>query len=255
MPQGSVLGPLLFLLYINDIFSSSKILSFILFADDTNIFFHHHNLTELSLIVNHELSLVSTWLKVNKLTLHPDKTKFILFHPSRKKLDLNDLNINIDHNSIARVQSTKFLGIIIHENFSWQPHIKAICSKIAKSIGIITKSRPYFHTSTLSLLYKSLILPYLQYCTIIWGSAYESHLNPLLLLQKKALRIITHSPPRSHSRPLFKLQQTLNIYEIYKYQVCCFIYSHLNNLLPTPLYTFFSLNSSCHSYGTKKKER
>ena len=78
-PQGSVLGPLLFLIYINDIFSCSNYLSFILFADDTNIFFQHKNISELTKIVNHELSFVATWFKANKLTLHPDKTKFILF--------------------------------------------------------------------------------------------------------------------------------------------------------------------------------
>ena len=74
-----MLGPLLFLIYINDIFSCSNYLSFILFADDTNIFFQHKNISELTKIVNHELSFVATWFKANKLTLHPDKTKFILF--------------------------------------------------------------------------------------------------------------------------------------------------------------------------------
>ena len=152
VPQGSVLGPLLFLIYINDIFSCSNYLSFILFADDTNIFFQHKNISELTKIVNHELSFVATWFKANKLTLHPDKTKFILFHPARKKINLDDLSINIDKNSINRVEHTKFLGVIIHQNLSWQAHIKAISSKIAKSTGIITKSRQFFLSNTLCTL-------------------------------------------------------------------------------------------------------
>ena len=81
----SVLGPLLFLICMNDIFSCSNYLSFILFADNTIIFFQHKNISELTKIVNHELSFVATWFKANKLILHPDKTKFILFHPARKK--------------------------------------------------------------------------------------------------------------------------------------------------------------------------
>ena len=105
VPQGSVLGPLLFLIYINDIFSCSNYLSFILFADDTNIFFQHKNISELTKIVNHELSFVATWFKANKLTLHPDKTKFILFHPARKKINLVGLSISIDKNSINRLNT------------------------------------------------------------------------------------------------------------------------------------------------------
>ena len=113
--------------------------------------------------MNHELSFVATWFKANKLTLHPDKTKFILFHPARKKINLDDLSININKNSINRVEHTKFFGAIIHQKLSWQAHIKAISSKIAKSTGIIIKSRQFFLSNTLYTLYTSLILPYLQY--------------------------------------------------------------------------------------------
>ena len=199
VPQCSVLGSLLFFIYINDVFSCSNYLSFILFADDTNIFFQHKNISELTKIVNHELSFVATWFKANKLTVHPDKTKFILFNPARKKINLDGLSINIDKNSINRVEHTKFLGVIVHQNLSWQAHIKAISSKIAKSTGIIIKSRQFFLSNTLCTLYNSLILPYLQYCSIIWASTYSSHLQPFFHLQKKALRIIAHSPPRAHT--------------------------------------------------------
>ena len=137
---------LLFLIYINDIFSCSNYLSFILFADDTNIFFQHKNISELTKIVNHELSFVASWFKANKLTLHP----------ARKKINLDGLSINIDKNSINRVEHTKFLGVIIHQNLSWQAHIKAISSKIAKSSGIIIKSRQFFLSNTLCTLYNSI---------------------------------------------------------------------------------------------------
>lgn len=97
VPQGSVLGPSLFLLYINDPFLSSNYLSFILFADDTNIFLRHKDLATLARIVNQELSHVSSWVNANKLTVHPDKSKFIIFYPRSKQISPSELNILINN--------------------------------------------------------------------------------------------------------------------------------------------------------------
>ena len=99
-----------------------------------------------------------------------------------------------------------------------------------------------------------LILPYLQYCSIIWASTYSSHLQPLFRLQKKALRIITHSPPRAHTYSLFNKFKILNIFNIYKYQVSCFVFLHMQKLLPSPLSSLFVLNSDCHQYLTRQKD-
>ena len=129
--QGSVLGPLLFLLHINNLFLSSNYLSFILFADDTNIFLRHKDLATLIRMINQELSHVSSWFNANKLTVHPDKSKFIIFHPRRKQINPSELNILINNTPMAQVREHKFLGIIIHENFSWKPHITSICDKVA----------------------------------------------------------------------------------------------------------------------------
>ena len=99
----------------------------------------------------------------------------------------------------------------------------------------------------------SFILPYLQYCSIIWASTYSSHLQPLFRFQKKAIRIITHSPPRSHTYPLFNRLKILNIFNIYKHQLSCFIFLHIQKLLPSPLSSLFWFNSDCHQYFTDKK--
>ena len=195
---------------VNKVFSWSKHLSSIIFADDTNIFFQHKNICDLAESVNRELSLAVSWVKANKLTFHPDKTKFISFHPPRKKINLDNISISIDGNKTKRVECTQFLGVIIPENLSWQLHIKAISSKVAKSIGITIKSRQLFLTNTLPTLYSSLVLPYLQCCCIVWASTYSSHLQPLFRLQKKALRIITHLPPRAHTLPLFTTHRILS---------------------------------------------
>ena len=130
-------------IYINDLFYSSKYRSFILFADDTNIFFRHKDISTLINTVNNELCRVSSWFNSNKLTLHPDKTKFILFHPTRKKINLDDIHININGVPLSRVENTKFLEVIMHQNLSWKPHINAIKEKTSKVIGVLWKSRHY----------------------------------------------------------------------------------------------------------------
>ena len=119
-------------------------------------------------------------------------------------MDLTNYKIKINTTTISRVQSAKFLGVIIDQNLSWKPHIEMICSKTSKVIGLICKARQYLHSNTLKTLYNSLFLPYVNYCNLIWASTYNPHINPLLLLQKKAIRIITFSPPRTHTKPMFQ---------------------------------------------------
>merc|ERR1712035_191640 len=138
VPQGSILRPLLFLIYINDLSNVSNKLSKILFTDDTSLFFSHRNPNVIAKVVNEELDKISRWFKINKLSLNIKKTNFILFSNNHKKLDEN-LTVLIDNVSITNVDSTRFLGVLIDKNLSWEPHISLISSKIAKTIGIIGK--------------------------------------------------------------------------------------------------------------------
>ena len=236
--------PFIISLYINinDLFLSSNYLSFILFADDTNIFLRDKD-AALARMANQELSHVSSWFNANKLTVHPDKSKFIILHPRRKQINPSELNgILINNIPIVRVQEHKYLGIIIHENLSWKPHITSICYKVAKVIGILSKSRRYLPSVSLKTLYNSLFLPYTNYCNLIWASTYASYLEPLYLLQKKAIRIITFSPPRTFSKPLFCKLNILSLHSLYKFHVSCFVFSHFNRLLPASLSSLLHFN-------------
>ena len=200
VPQGSILGPLLFLIYINDFCKSSSVLSFILFADDSNIFFSHKDPRHLLATINHELKQVSEWIKANKLSLNLQKTNYMLFS---NIIDELPGNIIFENTNIKRVSITKFLGVTIDKNLSWKEHVDHICKIISRNIGIINKVKYYFPTHILLNLYSTLILPHLNYGIVAWGNCADCLLNRILLLQKKAMRIICHADFRSHTDALF----------------------------------------------------
>ena len=128
VPQGSVLGPLLFILYINDIVNCSHLLSPLLFADDTNLFYSNHNIDNLRITVDCELSKLSSWFSANRLSLNIAKTNYILF--GNKPIPTN-FKISIDNQPILRAYTVKFLGVIVDSRLSWNAHVDYICSKIA----------------------------------------------------------------------------------------------------------------------------
>ena len=136
VPQGLILGPLLLLLYINDIYHATDLGEFILFADDTNLFYSHDNASSLTNLINSELSMLSEWFQANKLSVNISKTNYIIFKPRQKK-QIFDLNLKINNKEINRVNEVCFLGVILDENLSWKAHISHIAHKISKSIGII----------------------------------------------------------------------------------------------------------------------
>ena len=172
VPQGSILGPLLFLIYVNDLKKASTILDPIMFADDTNLFYSHSNIKTLFKTVNEELQKLSSWFQANRLSLNIIKTKYTFFH----RLSQNDNiplvlpGLSINGTDIKRESSIKFLGVLLDENLTWKNHIHAIENKISKNIGILFKAKFILNQKCLKSIYFSFIHCYLNYANIAWAS-------------------------------------------------------------------------------------
>ena len=238
VPQGSILGPKLFILYINDICKVSNILNFVVFADDTNIFCAGENLQQLLEVVSVELGKLKLWFDLNKLSLNLKKTKFMIF--GNKNIPLNTLvELKINNVKLERVYENLFLGVIIDHQFSWKPHIKHVRSKVARSVGVLGKAKEVLNQRSLLTLYHTLIVPYLTYCVEVWGNNYVSNLNPLVTIQKRAIRIVHKVGFYEHTNDLFLRSNTLKFMDLVEFKTALLMYKVRNKSLPCNILAMF----------------
>ncbi len=224
------MGPILFILYINDICNVSNILKLILFADDTNLFRTGPDLNTLCNELTCELKKLYTWFNVNKLSLNISKTKFMVF--SNKTVNAD---IKICINEIESVVHTKFLGILIDNRVTWKPHIAYLKGKLSKSLAVLYRCSRLINQTSLRSIYCSLFLSQLTYCCEVWGTTYKSNLNCLKVLQKKAVRVICNEDRLSKSTPLFLKLNLLKFEDIVNVKCCLVTYLAQHLDLPSNL--------------------
>ena len=196
VPQGSILGPLLFLIYINDLPNCLKFTNPCLYADDTQIFSSSFDSGVLGNNINSDLKNLSDWLTVNKLQFHPLKTKFMVvvstYNLNTKSRESSNV-ISIDNNLVSRVPSNKYLGVLLDEKLTFQTHIDYICKKACAGIGTLRRIKPFVPLCTLVTLYRSLIEPYFDYCSPLWDTCGKQLKDKLQQIQNCAGRVITGS--------------------------------------------------------------
>ena len=251
VPQGSVLGPLLFLIYINDLHSCLKHSEATHFADDTNLIQIGKFIESLSLTMAYDLSCLSTWLSASKIALNAAKTEIIVF---RNRLrPIGEINIIFDGHKLNPSSSIKYLGVFLDEHLNWNKHISDLCCKLRRANGALSKIRHYVPTNILLSVFHAIFNSHMRYACQLWAQSETVSTRRVLILQKCALRIISFSPPRSPSAPLFKRFEILTIFDLVKTLNILFVHQHLNFQLPPDLCNTIHFNKIDHSYPTRSQ--
>ena len=250
VPQGSVLGPLLFLIYINDLHNAIKYSTTLHFADDTNLLAVNESLKKLQKQVNLDLRFLCNWLKANKISLNASKTELVIFRHPNKPINY-DLKIKINGKKLIPSSFIKYLGILIDCHLNWQIHSNDLATKLSRAIGMLSKIRHYVKFATLRMIYYGIFSSLLFYGSQIWGQSNSQSINKLQILQNKALRILTFNPPRTSAGPLFKECKILKLADNVKLQNFLFAYDNLKNTLPSALKDSLNTVDNVHRHETR----
>ena len=244
VPQGSTLGPLLFLLYINDFRLCLTDASSGHFADDTFIIYNSKKLKTIETVINFELKQVIKWLRLNKLSLNAGKTELIFFHSSSKKIDLSNVFINFNGIRLNPVDFVKYLGMFIDKYLNWNQHIHELRKKLSQANGILSKLRYNSPIEVCIQVYYALFYSNLIYGCNAWGLTSDENIQAIEILQRKCVRILTFAPFNSHvSNQTFIDLKLLKVRDVIKFFQLKLIYDFQCTTLPTDLMHLFQLSS------------
>ena len=248
VPQGTILGPLLLLLYINDLPNCLTNCKSRMYADDTHLTYASSNLENVQFCLNEDLANVFDWLQANKLTLNMTKTEFMLIG-SRQRLDTLTTSPTIRMNStqVSNVRATKSLGVMIDDKLDWHNHIEKLTKKIASGIGALKRIRHLIPASTLHLIYQALIKPHFDYCDIVWSNCGKTLRDKLQKLQNRAARVLTFSNYDADTTELLEFLGWKNLARQQEIHKATMMFRCLHGLAPEYLCSKFTWRDSAYN--------
>ena len=249
VPQGSVLGLLLFLLYINDLHKAIIYSKVYHSADDTNLLNISNNPKTLQNQINTDLKMLYKWLLANKISLNCAKTESIIFHKPGQKPTF-DFKIKMNGHRVRPSDFIKYLGIYLDSTLSGRFHCDILTKKLKRANGMLCKIRHYVPDTELRSIYYAIFSSHMVYGSQIWGQSITTHNEKIFKLQNKALRIISFSDFRAEANPIYRSKHILKLDDQVKLQNCLFVYDFLNRTLPTCFDDYFSRISDVHSTNT-----
>lgn len=223
VPQGSVLGPFLFNIYVNDVVRIDKHVKFVLYADDTSLFFTSDNSSHLLHTANETLCKLLDWSSKNYLRINPKKSKAILFASKNKPVSLIG-ELRLGSSTIDIVKEHKVLGVVLSHRMTWDAHIQQLVKKLSSAVGLIRRSRDIFPTNIKLQVFHSVFRSHINYCTLIWATTTKKNITILHRLEKKAVRCIANVSYFHNTHDLITQFKLVSIQQIYDYRLLYLLY-------------------------------